>query len=254
MEIVKKSGTRIASVSKAFAILDFVAAHPDGATATETAAALGIPVPTAYHLLNTLLDELALTKDTHRRYRLGPGIGALCNAYISQSEPAEYLRAPLVALATTTGETAYLSAWRGGEIEVVATEEGSRAVRVAGVEPGTQGHAHARASGKVLLAHAPEALVDAYLARHPLKRLTANTICDETALREALRRTVDLGYATDEEELTEGVACVSTPVIARGTVIAAYTFSAPVARCNERRADVLAAALDAARSAGAANL
>lgn len=242
--------TRIASVAKAFAILDFVAKNPDGTTATATAEDLGIPVPTAYHLLNTLTDELALTKDDQRRYRLGPAIGALCNAYLSRPEQPHHLRAPLVALAAATGETAYLSGWRDSDVEVLATEEGSHAVRVAGVEPGTRGGAHARASGKVLLAFAPDELRDRYLSRHPLESYTSRTIVDEARLRSALAEIAERGYATDEEEFSEGVSCVSTPVYARGVVIAAYTISVPTHRYLAHRDAILDAALEASRAAG----
>jgi DNA-binding IclR family transcriptional regulator len=48
--------TRIRSVRRAAALLEHIAGTPAGCTATAAAEALDIPVPTAYHLLNTLVD------------------------------------------------------------------------------------------------------------------------------------------------------------------------------------------------------
>ena len=241
--------TTIGSVIKALAVLSEVARHPSGALPSEIAEALGIPVPTTYHLLNTLAQEAALTRSADRRYRLGPRIGALSAAYFEQSEPDESLLAPLRWLAGETGETGYLSAWRGADIEVLESVEGSHPVRVAGLERGTHGHAHARASGKLLLAYASATLRDAYFSRHELTALTAHTIVDRARLDAELKRIREAGISFDREEFVLGIACVSAPVIFGGQVLAGFTVSAPVERFRKTRGALVSAVRSAAADA-----
>jgi IclR family transcriptional regulator, acetate operon repressor len=244
-----KSPTIISSVLKAVKVLTEVARHPNGTLAGEVAVALNMPAPSAYHVLNTLTISGILTKGEDRRYRLGPLVGALSSAYYLQNAPDERLVAPLIELARATGETTYLTGWRDREIEVIASAEGSHAVRVPGIARGTHGHAHARASGKLLLALAPVELRDAYLARHELVALTPRTIVDADALHSELERIPSEGYAFDDEEFAEGVSCISVPLIHQGLFIGAYTISAPTERLRANREALLSAAQSAATAA-----
>lgn len=245
----ERSKPHIASVTKAFFALNAVAERPEGISAKELAQLMEAPLPTTYHLLHTLTAAGALAKGGGGNYRLGPRIGALADAYLEQGDPLEQLEAPLRELAAATGETAYLSAWRHGEIEVVATAEGSQAVRVAQVQRGTSGHAHARASGKVLLAFARDGLREQYLDGHEMDKLTPNTITDPDVLRAELERIRERGYATDLEEFVLDVSCAAAPIIRSGRIIGAYTVSSPSGRYQRTSEQLIAALLSACKTA-----
>jgi IclR family acetate operon transcriptional repressor len=240
----------IASVTKAFFALSAIGDRPEGMSAKELADLMSAPLPTTYHLLHTLVAAGALTRMSSGNYRLGPRIGALADAYLEQGEPLERLEVPLRELAAETGETAYLSAWRHGEIEVVATAEGSHAVRVAQLQRGAFGQAHARASGKLLLALARDAAREQYLNNHPLDPLTANTIVDLALLKKEFDSIRERGYATDVEEFALDVSCIAAPIISAGRVIGAYTVSSPTDRFNRVGDELIEALLNACRVAG----
>jgi IclR family transcriptional regulator, acetate operon repressor len=242
--------TLIRSVAKAMQILMYLAEEPDPRSARETARALGMPVATTYHLLETLASQGMVAK-TNRAYHLGPRIGALADAFHRRTAPHEFLLAPLRELAHETGETAYVSGWQWDDAVLLATVEGSHAVGVKRLHTGYRGHNHARASGKVLLAFRPDA-VERHLARHELAALTPNTITDPDALSAELEATRRRGYAVDEEEFAPGVSCVSAPVLEHGVGIAAYTVAVPTERFHERRDELVAAVLRAAAHAGSA--
>src|SRR6478735_3268013 len=104
--------TRIRSVSKAISVLSYIAAQETACPARQVADGLGLPIATAYHLLDTLVDEGMLTKDERRLYGLGPRVGALADAYHRQTAPPPRMLAALRSLAEETGETTYLSARR----------------------------------------------------------------------------------------------------------------------------------------------
>lgn len=218
-------------------------------SAKEVSATLQSPLPTTYHMLNTLVAEGALVKNGARGYRLGPTIGALSDAYLEQGEPVAMLESSLRELANLTGETAYVSAWQNGEIAVVATAEGSHAVRVMQLQRGAHGHAHARASGKLLLAFARSGLREQYLREHPLEPRTVTTIVDAAALEKEFETIRQRGYSTDLEEFSDDVSCIAVPVMAGGRIIAALTVSCPTSRFNRSRDELVDTALSVARSA-----
>ena len=190
-----------------------------------------------------------LSKDARRCYHSGPRLGLIVDAYSRRSAQPEHLIAPLRRLAEVTGETTYLSGFRDGDVTVLASVEGNQAVRVSGLHVGFRGFAHARASGKVLLAlrasRPPRALPRDGAAR------AAHAEHDrrDEALRAELREIAAVGYAFDRDEWVEGVSGVSAPVIEHDVAIAAYTVSAPTERFDARRDELVAAVLDVARAA-----
>ena len=189
-----------------------------------------------------------LFKDEHRLYHLGPSVGLLVDAFQRQNSPPEYLLAPLRRLAEEVGETTYLSVADGLDVVVMASVEGSHAVRVRGLHVGFRGAVHARGSGKLMLAFAGEERIERYLGNSLAPR-TPNTIVDADALRAELAAIRSRGYAFDEEEFTEGVSGVSAPVLQGEAPIAAYTISTPTERFRARRHDLTAAVVAAAAAA-----
>lgn len=221
---------------------------PEGLTATEVGARLGIAVPTAFHLLSTLVDEGLLAKD-QRRYVLGPAAGRIADGFMGPLAVSASLLAPLRQLAETTLESAYVGAWRQGEIVVLRSFEGAHAVRVEGVHTGFAYDAHARASGKMLLATLEQDALDAYLATHPLRSVTEHTITDEKEFRKELRKTRQRGYSIDREEFRDGVTCLGVPIEDARVVHGTYTLAVPVDRLRKNRDRYLAALRNAAAQA-----
>ena len=60
------AGTRIQSVTRAMRLLFLIADSDQGLTATEAARALSVSVPTAHHLLGTMVAEGALGRKSGR--------------------------------------------------------------------------------------------------------------------------------------------------------------------------------------------
>jgi IclR family transcriptional regulator, acetate operon repressor len=221
------------------AVLELIAGDPvSGMRATDVAAAIDTPLPTAYHLLNTLVGGGFLTKLDNRRYHLGPKVGLLAEAFASRLSAPEYLLERVRMLAERTGETAYVSSWRGGEVVILGIVEGKGAVRVSGTHLGFGGDAHARASGKAMLAFASPRTFEDYVRKNrPLRSCTPHTVTSVRELRSEMEEIRRLGYAIDEAEFVEGVACLGAPV-ADGTM--AITVSAPIERFRRHRRELIA--------------
>lgn len=244
----RQHGTRIQSVSRACQVLLWLAARPPGATAKEVAFANQLALPTTYHLLNTLADQGLLTKDTQRRYVLGQSTAILAQAYLRNTSVSESLLAGLRQLARQTRETTYLADWAESDIRVLASIEGSQLLRVAEVTSGPYEDAHARANGKVLLAHAWPDVRDVYLRKHPLRRLTAATICDQREFEEELARIRERGYAFDHEAFADGVSCIAAPLLENGQIIAAVGLSVPTERFKKNWRKLTEAVLEVVAS------
>ncbi|MGH9028349.1 MAG: IclR family transcriptional regulator [Acidimicrobiales bacterium] len=238
---------RIQAVSRAVRLLMLVASGETDATAKELAKAASISTPTAHHLLSTLVYEGVLAKDSKARYLLGTQVAVLADALQRAVTAPEYLLEPLRQLAATTGETSYVAAWRQGEIRVWASVEGHHSVRVS-LPLGPYTDAHARATGKLLLALTSEEQRNAYLAVHPLRPLTPRTIVDARRLKAEFEQIRENGYALDEEEFLSGVSCVSAAVVVEEVVVAAYSVSVPTPRFQESRLRLVDAVLSVTRA------
>ena len=187
-----------------------IAKSDAGLTTREISEQVGIGRQATYHLLHTLTATGMVTRaGGGSRYVLGLRVGTLAEAFSRQLAPSEHL-APLVrALARETGETSYASGWWSGEVMMLSIARGSNPVQAAEVSQGHAGDAHARASGKLLLATATPAVRDAYLDTHKLNRLTPSTITTRRALERELETIRRQGYAIDDEEFAPGLSCIA---------------------------------------------
>jgi IclR family transcriptional regulator, acetate operon repressor len=161
---------------------------------------------------------------------LGLRIGTLSEAFRRHLEPPEYL-APLVRrIAAETGETTYAVGWWNDEIVALSRARGANSVQAAEIPDGQAGDAHARASGKLLLAYATADARRQYLATHPLNRRTPNTVTDVAVLEAQLATVREQGYAMESEEFAIGISCIAT-ALDGGMLPFALGLSAPTERC-----------------------
>lgn len=223
---IRERKTGVQSVARAVAILRAVAASPDGLTPREISDRVGLALPTTYHLIGTLANEGLLARTEGRPYRLGLGVSVLAEAFQRQLAAPDQLVAPVHEVATRTAETAYVVGWASGEIVIHARVSGRHVLSVSDSPLGLVTDAHARSSGKALLAFAHPAVRSGYLARHPLTSRTPNTIVDAVELEREFDRIRERGYATDFEEYAVGVCCLSAPVDG-GSSPFAISLSAP---------------------------
>ena len=243
---------RIQSVSRALRILDTLTQHTEGLGVVDIARELTLNVSTTHHLVNTLVDADYVTQLENGQYRLGNAVSRLYGSYQQIHQPEARLKTLLNQLVSTIHETGYLAGWQDDDVVIQAIAEGSQQLRVGGLQVGFHGHTHARAAGKALLAYLGPKQLDAYLAAHPMDRLTAHTLTSPAALKTHLRQVVKQGYALDEEEFTDGIGCVAAPIFsADGKAVAAYSISAPAWRLAQNFKPFVAAVQQAAQEASA---
>lgn len=227
--------TGVQSLERAFAILEGIAAHPDGISLTGLSRLVGLHNSTTFHLVKTMvsLGYIRQAPET-KRYHIGRMMFALAASSIRDIDLLGLATPILEDLARETGESAHIAILSGNEVIVVARCAGTGAFQLqerhGGVRPG-----HATALGKVLLADMSPPQLGRYLAAHPLSPLTEKTITDAEDLRAELARVRDAGHAYDDCEFDGEVRCMAMPVRDfTGRVIAALGISGPVWRLSRR--------------------
>ncbi|WP_330255769.1 IclR family transcriptional regulator [Nocardia sp. NBC_00565] len=179
----------------------------------------GLPTSSVHRILQQLVTARWLQRDDNE-YTLGLRMFEM-GSLVGQRRISDVARPFIQELCTRTGHVVHLALL--DELDVVYLEKVGGALaselpsRVGGRLP-----AHCTAVGKVLLAYAPQPVLDRYLA-NGLRGRTSASITTEAALEAALRKIRDTGYAMESDEAVPGVACVGAPIFEYGNAVAALS-------------------------------
>ncbi|MFP5336309.1 MAG: IclR family transcriptional regulator [Actinomycetes bacterium] len=215
--------TFIRSVTRALALLEAVGSSSRPVPAKSLARQTALPLPTAYHLLRTLVHEGYLGR-TDAGYVLGDRATALAGAGHVGGVPLAESHRVLQNLHDEVRAAAYLSVMHDGEIRLVDVVD-SPATPRADLWVGFHDAAHATALGKAVLSTLPEQTRREYVETHELVDLTRHTVTDRRVLLHELDDAAE--FALDREEYAVGTACLAVPVPST-TVNAAVAVSVPV--------------------------
>jgi DNA-binding IclR family transcriptional regulator len=198
-------------LDKGLAALQLVA-NRGTVTVGEVGSVVGLSRSTAYRLVDRLHTAGYLQEaPTPGSFRLGPLAVRIGLAALNQLGIMEVAPARLVALAQEAGETVNLGVPQRDEIVYVYQAEGPGALKVT-AHLGTRRPLSCSALGKAYLAALPSDERDDRLRELALVRLTSSSIVDADAFRNELLATIARGYALDEQEAEDGVACVGAAV------------------------------------------
>ncbi|GAB3523372.1 IclR family transcriptional regulator [Arthrobacter monumenti] len=232
--------TGMASVQKAFALLDVVASDRRGLSAKEISAALDMPLPSVYRLLKALVaSEHVVHLKGESRYGLGYKLHALDESLRRQvGTPAAVARL-ILELHSRGDAAAYYAVHRGDHIVVAHVVDSPARRRITPMGFGFNDAAHATAFGKILLAGMDTEQRRAYLVRHGLPAMTDRTIRTETGLEAELERVREGGIAVEREEFITGASCLGAPVTnAAGQIVGSVAVSMDAGEFDARSAKV----------------
>lgn len=206
--------SQVPAATRALRVLRFLASQPDPVPLDRIMRACDLPRSTAYHLLNTMVDEgFVVHLVEEHRYGLGVAAFEVGSGY-SRQEPLQRISRRLLAtLVDTTRQSAHLAVLHGRDVLYVVEERApGRPPLVTDV--GVRLPAHLTASGRAVLAHLPAAQVralypdlTAFVDRHG----TGPRSLSE--LRAVLSETRQRGYAVEAGEVTPGFASVAAAVL-----------------------------------------
>ena len=219
----------VAAVDEALGLLILVADHP-GLGVTELAKRSGNTKARAFRLLSTL-EQRAFVQRTGdpATYRLGHKsllIGLAARDQVSLVHLADKYMAQL---GERFNENVQVRVRDGLHSLCVARWITTHELRIR-VDIGQPRPLHAGASGKVLLAYAPEEIRQAVLSED-LERFTPSTILQRSKLLQELNKIKTQGYAMSSSEVVADVVAVAAPVWdSSGSVSATLSIAVPASR------------------------
>jgi IclR family transcriptional regulator, KDG regulon repressor len=216
---------------KGLAILEALAVHGTPRGVTELAQELDLAKSRVHRLLQTLIRSGYVRQDeATSRYECTLKVWELGSFVMERIDVRPAARSCLEALAERSGETALLSVLDGFEVLYVDKIDSPHPVRVSSLI-GSRAPSYCVASGKAMLAYAPEAVLEKVFAS--MKQHTSRTLVSPDALRRELQAVRECGYALNWSEWREGVAGVAAPILdARRGAVAAIAIAGPVERIN----------------------
>ena len=226
----------LSSVRNAARLLKIFLSREESVGVSDLARRLGLGKSTVHRLLTTLAAEGLIERDEESGgYRLGLVVFELGEAVRVHLDLHAAAGPVLAAVREQTGESSQVGVLDGVDVVYVDRLESSQSLRLF-TETGRRVPAHCTSSGKVLLAHLPDADLTALLASMDLIAHTPHTVTEPAALRSELDRVCRRGWAEAVNERELGVASVAAPIRdASGAVIAAISIGAPVIRLAAAR-------------------
>ena len=193
----------------------------DGLTpAAAIAAALGFAPSSARRTLAALERTGLIARIARGRYAGTERLAGLAARIDPHRRLIEAARPALRRLAAREGATAHCGIFDGDMVTYLVKEGGT------GVFTRERGQleAYCTGIGKALLAQLAPGTLDAYL-RGSFVKLTDHTLADPDELREEIEATRARGYALDNREMADDIACVAVPVEIGGRAVAAISIS-----------------------------
>lgn len=226
-------GNSIQVIQRMATVLDEMAGH-DGPVSLKTIAeGAGLHASTTHRILNTLC-SIGYVERTHTgHYQLGVRLLQLGNRVQMHVDLRREALPVMEALRDLVGETVNLTVREGDEMVYIERVSGTRNMRVELVIGG-RAPLHVTAVGKLFLAEDGGTAVADYANRTGLPAYTPNSLRSAESLQAAVDRARTLGFARDQEETEEGVACIGVAVRdGSGQAIAGLSISAPAERLRE---------------------
>ncbi len=166
------------------------------------------------------------------RFSLTPKAVSLGNAYLSGTPLSGKAQPVLDRLSETVREACSVAVLEGTDIVYIARAASSR-IMSPSLNVGSRLPAHATSIGMVLLAHLPEAGVEAYLAKVHFLPFTENTIVSAEGLWEMIGQVRKDGYAIANQQMEIGLRSIAVPVRDRdGKVVSGINIIGPTSRMS----------------------
>ncbi len=231
---MKTTNQKAPALERGLKILELLAEDGSEMGLKSIAQKLDIPVPSLWRLLGVLRENGYVLFDPDRKtYRPGFKFLYLGNAVLNRMGFRSQARGYLKRLVKLTGETAELSARIKDQLILIEQVEGPEAVRLFSRVGSAYPYFHATAPGKVYLAHIDKAKLTRVMTRMGLPKITEHTVTRMDILLDQLKRIANQGFASDTEEMREGVCRIASPVYDKtGKVVACLGIAAPAYRIS----------------------
>jgi len=201
----------VTALARGLAVLLALSDKKRGMSIAQVSHLTGIPRAAARRSLHTLAKLGFVAADDARRFYLRPRVLSFSHAYLSASPLAVLAQPILDRLGESLREACSLAILDGDEIVYIARSASSR-IMSPQLNVGRRLPAYCTSIGHVLLAHLPEAELDAYLGRVRLHPYTEYTLTTPEKIREALQTVRETGFAFASQQMELRLCSLAVPV------------------------------------------
>ncbi len=232
----------IESLSRGMNLLSTLSESFQPLSLTELARQLSLSKSTVQRLTYTLLRLGYLDRDKEtKKFHLGQRAMVLGLSIVRHSDLRKVAFPHLEKTSKEIGETVNLAILDGTEIVYVERIKTQQILNI-NLEVGSRLPAYCTSMGKALLAFLPEKQLGELFRKMTFKPYTSNTLLSKEALKRELEEVRRRGFATNNEELSNGLRSVAAPVRdASGKVIAAVNIAVPSSRVQLKRLETVLA-------------
>lgn len=232
--MTKSPVSSIQVIDRVTALLEAIATRPEPASLKFLSAETHLHPSTAFRILNALATHGFVERTSAGHYALGMKLLHFGSHVHGKVDLLREAKPIMEWLRSQVGETVNLTVREADEVVYVERAISSHMMRVEQVI-GSRAPLHVTAVGKLFLSEGGEKACREYARRTGLPRYTPNTLTQVTKLWAQIENAHKQGYALDNEEAEQGVACVGVPVRdAHAKMVAGLSISAP----RERRREI----------------
>ena len=217
-------------IDRMSSLLDAVSRYPEPVSLKVLTAETGLHSSTAFRILDSMLANGFVERDSSGKYQLGRKLLRLGSRVRAQSDVRQIALPVMAHLRDRLGESINLTIREGDEVVYIEKATPNRMMHVQQLV-GSRAPLHVTAVGKLMLALSGEEECRSYAARTNLPAYTRNTINDLSKLLREADTIRDQGYALDDEEAEIGVGCIGTLIFdGSDNIVAGLSVSAPIDR------------------------
>ena len=225
----------VQAVQRVFALLEALAARPEGEGLIRLASETGLSKSTAHRLLSNLVQLGYVMQDpASRKFRLTVKLFEVGSKVVQHMNILTIAKPFMFDLSHELGEVVNLAVRVQSDVLYVYIEEGGKnAVRVAS-HVGARNPMYCTAVGKAILAELPDEEIQQIWYSSSIQPHTSTTITEFPVFLNAINTVRHNGYAFDLEEYEPGIWCVASCILNYSDVVqGALSVSSPMSRLND---------------------
>ena len=232
-EILEESA-KSSMAEKVLLILETIAQSEFPLTLEAISTGTSLAKPTAFRLLNTLVEQGFIERDPNgRRFQPSAKLRIIGINILSVDSVRSQRVAVMKRLVEEIGETCNFNILDGNKVMYLDRVETSAPIRLH-IDVGMRVPLHCTASGKLFLSGMTELQVQRSLGEEPFQPYTPKTITDYQRLFMELEKIRQNGYALDESAFLDGFIGIAVPVInSKQKTFATITAHGPASRMQE---------------------
>ena len=196
---------------------------------SEIAKELNLPRTSVYRILKTLESE-NMVRNVGKGYVMGHRLINLGLQVVSKVPERQICVPVLQKLTKKIQESTHFAILSGRNMLLIEVCDSPDALQVAS-RPGTLADVHCSATGKCLLAFAPESASETLMDSLEYRQRTDKTHTSKESLKKELPSIKKKGYAIDDVEYTDKIRCLAAPVFNNsGQIVGAIGTTAATSR------------------------